>query len=390
MINTKTRRMKTTHFLLLALSFLAATGCNNDPSNDQYAMAEEGYGDTGYNDERGMDAGTDQPTNNGGGNVTLHNVVDAKTGMVSYQIPLPASWKIVTPQNPQDPQIVGPGGVKVFYRSGSTNTYSNDPNMQRSYQMAGQAMRRPMDISAYLQQDLVPQMTGNGFQLMKQYPIPQVAERNRAYSAKLFKVAPSRDQHFALGTEWRNQEGKPLFMIVNMSVSQGQNDAFWYTNMQALTADQDQYESAKRALLNGIINTQDNPQQIAAYNASEQQKANQSWSQHNTKMQQNQRNFDQQQATHRSTWDAINKASMDGYNSGMESMDHNQQQFTNYIKDEYTVANPNGQQYQVESGSNQYWMNNNGEYIPSNDVMYDPNADNAVNNQTWQEVEIVP
>ena len=24
------------------------------------------------------------------------------------------------------------------------------------------------------------------------------------------------------------------------------------------------------------------------------------------------------------------------------------------------------------------------------DVMYDPNADNAVNNQNWQEVEIVP
>jgi len=95
-------------------------------------------------------------------------------------------------------------------------------------------------------------------------------------------------------------------------------------------------------------------------------------------------------ATSAEPMDAINKASMDGYNSRMESMDHNQQQFTNYIKDEYTVANPNGQQYQVESGSNQYWMNNNGEYIPSNDVMYDPNADNAVNNQTWQEVEIVP
>jgi len=383
--------MKTAQLPLLALSFLCATACNNGPNNDQYGIGDEEGGETSYGEMPGMDEGVNRPNDDGRTNITLHPVMDAKTGMVSYQMPLPASWKIVTPQTPQDPHIVGPGGVKIYYRSGSTNTYSNDPNMQQTYQMAGQAMRPPMEISAYLQQDLVPQMTGNGFQLMKQYPIPQVAERNRAYSAKLFKVAPSRDQQFALGTEWRNQEGKPLFMIVNMSVSQGQNDVFWFTNMQALTAEEDQFEFAKRALLNGIINTQDDPQQIAAYNANEQQKANQSWSQHNTKMQQNQRNFDQQQATHRSTTDAVNKASMDSYNSRMESMDNNQRGFTNYIKDEYTVANPgDGQQYQVESGSNQYWMNNNGEYIPSNNATYDPNADNAVNNQSWQEVEVVP
>lgn len=384
--------MKTAQLSLLALSFLFVTACSNDANNEAYGgTGEEEYGDAEYGNEPGIDARGNPQTEQRNAKVSMHPVTDAKTGMISYQMPLPASWKIVTPPTPEDPHIVGPGGVKVFYRNGSSHMFSNDPNMQRSYQMAGQAMRRPMDISAYLQQELVPPMMNNGFQLLKQYPIPQVAERNRVYSAKLYKVAQTRDQHFALGTEWRNQEGKQLFMIVNMSVSQGQNDVYWFTNMQVLAADKDQFESAKRALLNGIINTQDNPQQIAAYNNNEQQKANQSWSQHNAKMQQNQRNFDQQQATHKSTWDAINKSSMDGYNSRMEAMDNNQRNFTNYINDENTVSNPgDGQQYQVETGSNQYWMNDNGEYIPSNDVMYDPNADNAVNNQNWQEVEIVP
>lgn len=381
--------MKTIHPPLFAFVVLLMTACSNGSNMETYGEGDEAYAEAEYGDGSGMDVNADASMDQGNAKIAMHPVMDAKTGMVSYQMPLPASWKIVTLPTPQDPVIVGPGGVKIFYRNGSSNMFSNDPNMQRSYQMAGQAMRRPMEISAYLQQDLMPQMMSNGFQLVKQYPIPQIAERNRIYGAKLYKVAQTRDQHFALGTEWRNQEGKPLFMIVNMSVSQGQNDVFWYTNMQVLTADKDQFEPAKRAFLNGIINTQDNPQQIAAFNASEQQKANQSWSQHNAKMQQNQRNFDQQQATHTSTWDAINKASMDGYNSRMGSMDHNQRNFTNYIKDENTVSN-NGQQYQVESGSNQYWMNNNGEYIPSNDVMYDPNADNAVNNQNWQEVEIVP
>lgn len=108
-------------------------------------------------------------------------------------------------------------------------------------------------------------------------------------------------------------------------------------------------------------------------------------------MQENQRNFDQRQAIHRSTTEAVNNSIMGSYNSRMQASDENQRGFLNYIKDENTVRdNSTGERYQVQSGADQYWMNNNQEYIPSNDVMYDPNADQNVNNQQWQEVEVEP
>jgi len=54
------------------------------------------------------------------------------------------------------------------------------------------------------------------------------------------------------------------------------------------------------------------------------------------------------------------------------------------MRDEQNVYNPNtGNTYKVESGYNQYYMNNSGEYIGTNDYNYDPNLDPGVNNQDW-------
>jgi len=382
--------MKRLALPVLALVLILTTGCGGNSENDPNDDAA--YGEFEFSDDQGTGgdqfASDDQGvfSNTGNNNLTMHPVMDQKTGMVMYQMPLPASWGISPTASGDEPSIVGPGGVKVFYRNGGSYSYSNDPNTQRSYQQTGQQMRAPLEIGAYIQQDLVPGMAKNGHKLIKQAPLPQIAARNKAYSGKLFKAMPSQEHNFAMGTEWLNNEGEHLFMIVNMTIYQGQNDGYWYASLQALTAEKSTYENAKMALINGLVNTQDNPQQIAAYNASEQQKANQSWSQHNSRMQQNQAAFDQQQATHRSTWDAVNNASMNAYNDRSASQDRMQHQTINSIYEENTVTNStNGQQYQVDAGSDQYWMNSSGEYIPSNDATYNPNTDPNVNNQTWEE-----
>ena len=375
---------------LLAFVLILATSCGGNSENDIDGDTEyrefSSAGEQGAGSEQFRSDDSGMLSNTGNENVTMHPVMDQKTGMVMYQMPLPASWRISPTASGDEPSIVGPGGVKVFYRNGGSYTYSNDPNTQRSYQQAGQQMRAPMEIGAYIQQDLVPGMAQKGRKLVKQIPLPQIAARNKAYSAKLIKAMPSQQHDLAMGTEWLNNEGELLFMIVNMTINQGQNDVYWYASLQALTADKSTYENAKMALINGLVNTQDNPQQIAAYNANEEQKANQSWAQHNGRMQQNQAAFDQQQATHRSTWDAVNNASMNAYNDRNASQDRMQHQTINSIYEENTVTNPtNGQNYQVDAGSDQYWMNSNGEYIPSNDGTYNPNADQNVNNQTWEQ-----
>jgi hypothetical protein len=382
------------YITLFPLLLLLISSCGSETANDRFGDQQSGYEDQmgdpnmqGQADFNSITNGNAASPQGDGDQVTMHPITDPKTGMVSQRIPLPSSWRIEKTVQPNGPAITGPGGVKVYYRPGGSYTYSNDPYMQQTYQMAGMSMRSPIDISTYIQQDLSPAMGKMGMRLVKQFPLPQVAAKNESYSAQLFKAAPSREQHSSMGSDWVNAKGEPLFVVVNMMVSRGQNDVFWNANIQMLEAEPANMERAKTALINSIVNTQYNPQQIAAYNAAEQQKTNQSWSQHNAKMQQNQSNFDRQQAMHRNTVDAVNNSMMSTYNSQNASGDHMQRDFINTMRGEETVNNPaDGQQYQVESGANQYWMNNNNEYIPSNNTMFDPNADPNLWNQQWQEV----
>ena len=322
------------------------------------------------------------------GKLVMLPIMDSKRNMESARIPLPAGWKIVIPKTIEDPSIVGPHGIKGYYRTGGFYSYSQDPQMQQVYQMSGQTMRAPIQAKQIVEQDLVPLLREEGIYLVKQYPLPQVAHRSQVYTSKLYKSLPSHDSFDAVGSEWTDKKGMSLLVIVDQSVNSGQGSIFWSYQLKALEAPKEHFEAAKNAFIYGIVNTVDNPRQIQAYNLSEQQKSNQSWAEHNARMQQNQRNFDRQQQTHRSTSDAINNSIMKSYRTQQESSDRGQQQFNNYLRDEETVTNPyDGQQYQVESGADQYWMNRDGHSIQSNDAFYNPNIDNEFNYQEWMEVE---
>ncbi len=314
----------------------------------------------------------------------MHLVMDTQRNMVAQKIPLPADWKINSPQTIEDPHITGSNGIKVYYRSSKMYSYSQDQYMQETYGAAGQAMRPPLSAEQILQQEVAPFMLQNGFQMIKQYSLPAIAQRNRVYDSKLFKSVSSRASFDVLGSEWRDKSGLQELIIINQTVSVSQGFLIWSYQIQVLDAPVEHFEAAKKALIYGIVNTQDNPRQIQAYNVSEQQKSSQSWAQHNSRMRQNQRNFDRQQQIHRNTVEATNNASMSAYRNRDAASDRSQHQFINSINEQETVSNPySGQQYQIDSGANQTWMNADGEYIQSDDAFYDPNAGGY---QDWEEV----
>ncbi len=319
--------------------------------------------------------------------IIMHPVMDTTRNMVSHSMPLPASWKVNSPQTIEEPNISGPHDIKVFYRIGGMFTFSQDPYQQELYQATGQTMHPPLSAEQIMQQELAPILRKNGLQLIKQYPLPSVAQRNHAYDNKLFKSMPTQSSFDVIGSEWTDNKGIQSLVIVNQSVQGGQGLIFWTYRMQLMDAPVEHFEAAKKALIYGIVNTQDNPQQIQAYNASEQRKTNQSWAQHNSRMRQNQQSFDRQQQIHRDTVEATNNASMSAYRNRDASTDRSQQRTINSINEEETVSNPyNGQQYQIDSGANQTWMNADGEYIQSDDAFYDPNADYDAGYQDWEEV----
>ena len=124
-----------------------------------------------------------------------------------------------------------------------------------------------------------------------------------------------------------------------------------------------------------------------AYNRSEAEKAGRSWAQFNARMAQNQANFEASQRAHINKTNAINDAIMSGWRERNAASDRMQEQRIDGIYERTNVVDESGQKYKVESGYNQYWMNNDGEYISTDKVDYNPNLDDNMNNQKWQELK---
>ncbi|MBN8469235.1 hypothetical protein JYJ95_22265 [Corallococcus exiguus] len=124
-----------------------------------------------------------------------------------------------------------------------------------------------------------------------------------------------------------------------------------------------------------------NPEYVRAYNQGEMARIQASQAMHQQRMQANKAAFEAQQRTFHEKNDALNQA-----NAASDRMHH---RFVSYLKDEETVRSPgDGQRYQVQTGSNQYWMNSHGQYVPSNDPSYDPNRDPRLDHQTWRKADI--
>jgi hypothetical protein len=317
--------------------------------------------------------------------IVFHSVKSSNPNEDFGLMPLPADWKIVAGQ----PSITGPNGIKVFDQQGGFWSYSNDTYTQQLYQSTGQPMRRPIGAANVVTQDLAPKMQSQGLKFIKQYPLPEVAKANQAYSSLLFKAVPAQETFEAVGSEWEDINGNIKLVVIHYSTNAANGTVFWSYYMNVLGAPKAHFEEAKKTYINGLVGFQYNPAQIISYNKSEAQKANQSWAIHNDKMARNQANFEAAQQNHKDKWDAINKSSMDAYHARDAASDKNQHDFLNTIKEENTVYNSTtGKTYQVEAGSNYYWMNSNGEYIKSNDPSYNPNSDPSTYNVKWEQVKV--
>ena len=102
----------------------------------------------------------------------------------------------------------------------------------------------------------------------------------------------------------------------------------------------------------------------------------------------NQRSFEARQRAIKESNDATNEAIMEGWRQRNAASDRAHDQFTDYIRDEQTMRDPStGETYKVETGSEQYWKNQQGEYIESDDRFYNPNRDPNLYHQDWTEME---
>ncbi|HRF15899.1 MAG TPA: hypothetical protein PKV02_09755 [Bacteroidia bacterium] len=311
---------------------------------------------------------------------------DANGNLVST-IPLPSNWKIHNIRQKGDPTFTGPDGIVVKDYPIQMFNYPFDQNTQYLYSQSGQQVRDFPGVEQVIQQDLIPVCRNQGLSFIKYYELPDVSRIEKWYSDQLYQAVPNDKKTFAIGTDWQTADGNPYFLIVHFSISTTEQLRMWSYFVSSLEADKDVFEKAKKQLLFSISNVRYELEPIMAYNRSEAEKAGRSWAQFNARMAQNQANFEASQRAHINKTNAINDAIMSGWRERNAASDRMQEQRIDGIYERTNVVDESGQKYKVESGYNQYWMNNDGEYISTDKVDYNPNLDDNMNDQKWQELK---
>lgn len=355
----------------------AITGHHYDASGTAANFQSGGPGT-----QEGPSAGGQQPVQEQGGMKTI-TIPSSFPGVPLAQFSVPARWNVKS--NPANGAwyVDGPD-VKV--REVNLNTFMT-PNsgMAQVYQQNGGKVRQAISPEQVLQEDMVPQMRGSGYELIASGDAPDVARADQAGLDGLYSSGPHRNTCKANISEWRKGDER-IALVMHWSFMESPglgNWSYYFTRLDATAA---QFAQEKQALVAALAGKRYNPAYFAAYAQSEQQKAGQSWSAHNQRMQANQAAFDAQQRTHQQTWGAINDASMGAYNSRMQSMDRTQNATINGIRGEQDATNPyTGEQGKMQSGYDQYWMNRDGQYFGTSDPNYDPNVNSDWTDQ-WRQV----
>lgn len=368
--------MRFIYFLPL---LMVLSACNSKSSNQSAADSTTGTSSKTENNKEG---------NRGNWQQLKMFAFRDQSGNVTAEMPFPENWQVNERHAQGEPTITGPHQIRITDYPLQTFMYVTDPRLQQSYYQAGQQMRAMPGVEQLIQQDIAPWCARDGYSLVKYYELPEITKADKWYNDQLFKAVPSQNEVLAIGTDWKKDDGSLYFMLLHITQSTSaemQNWGYWSSGLEAET---EHFEAAKKQLLFSLENVRYALEPIAAYNQREAQKAGQSWAAHNQRMAQNQAAFEAQQRAHVNRTNAINDAIMNGWRERNASSDRQHEQFVDVITERTKVTNQStGQTYKVQSGYNQYWMNSNGEYISTNQHDYNPNLDDAMNNQNWEQLK---
>ena len=313
--------------------------------------------------------------------IVMHEVKD-KSGVVAALVPLPSSWKL----NVNGASMVGPNGVKVTDFPLQIFMVNYNPNLQYAYSQTKQ--REYPGIDQLIQQDFVPSAAKRGLTYVKHYELPEISKIDKWYSDQLFKAMPSQSDVRAYGVEWKDKTGKMAFLLLRVNTSTSPEMQNWSYYSSLLEVDANAYELSKKQFIFSQANMRYNLEPIMAYNKAEAERCGKSWAAFNAKMKANQAAFEASQIAHVNKVNGINDAIMSNWKSSNAASDKNQERFIDGIYERQNVQNSEtGQTYKVQQGYNQYWMNNEGEYIGTKSNTYNPNLDDNMNEKKWQELK---
>lgn len=316
--------------------------------------------------------------------IKYFDLMDSQSGMVMAKVPFPSTWK---KQSQGDYTFTSPNGIKIYKEGSSMFMFSNDQQMNSMYEQSGMKVQFPKSVEQVINESFIPYGNKINRKLVKKYPIPQLANWDKQFDNQLYKSMPSQKTFTVMGLEWRDPDGKSFLTVLHHFVSNDNYGGYWSISYSILEAPENEFAKAKRQYLNGLINQKINPQWIQASNQRDMLAAQQSNESHQIRMANIKASGNQSTANHNARMAAMDQ-DMESWRSNQASDDRNHQRTIDNIRGNTNVSDPNtGKTYKVETGADQYWMNDQGEYIKSDNSLYNPNQDQNINNQNWTEYE---
>ncbi|RFN58857.1 hypothetical protein DZ858_01900 [Marixanthomonas ophiurae] len=329
-------------------------------------------------------------------NIKFQYVKDPKSGMVQYKMLLPIDWLIHQEPNARY-FITGPNNLKVNKAEMVEFVYSNDPFTQQTLQMSGKQIAPVYPLEQVVQQFIQPAAQAEGYRYIKSYPLPKVEAFWQRFSAGMPQTGSQR-QHRVLGTEWKDSNGNYSFIAIVQAITTKNQIVHWSLQTTELEAPQAFFGKAVKSYLQGVGSIEINPQWQQMMNGKLMGQIQQNevfWA---TKTAESAQAHRQRMAAIQArgntsnsiakTYSEISDISHAGYlkRSDINSAGHSKT--INTIGERTIIANhQTNEHFNVQAGSKYYWVNNNGEYIGTNNSLYDPRIDNKINGSEWVKFE---
>ena len=404
--------MKTLQSITLGVFVSLLFSCKNEASSHeefQAGSATAGQYESSYVSSEGV-APVKKTTDPGR---KTYRVKDPKTGIVMTTQQYPADWEVVIkPYYTFDDKtplvryyIKGPNGINLF--NNNPKPYFSVPDTPTGQMLkqygTGLEFRRLAPVSQVVKREIVPRMQREGFS----YASRMVMEDVKRYTqGKIREGGVNNARTECIGTIWKNAKGEKAMAIIThvampQPLSPQEMAHVWIYNIDYIFANAEVFENTVEEYKKSVFTSRDNPEwkQLLAQRRAEAKRKEAEAMQRSAWDHQNRmRNREAAFQAHQAKIRGINQAMDASHNNFMSNLrststsagigsssDHNR--FINMIREEETVYRSDGQQYQVESGYDDYYIDDYGNTINSNDPFFDAENNIYLEDTGWEKVE---
>ena len=306
--------------------------------------------------------------------IIFHELRDDQRKMVMAYLPLPSDWKIKDKVDNEGVCATGPNNVKVYGERSDNFVFSQLPGFNEMVSNQGDQVKPLKNIEQLVKEDFTPLFEKEGLKLVTLYSLPKQKAYDENYEQFVFKPVPMQKTFDVMAAEWEHTNGTMSLLVIRQYISYTQEACYWGYRISGLEAPKANFELAKTNYLYALENTKFNPQWLQTCYMEDAQTSARMNRIHEDRMMQLR---------------AEGQAIIERGKAHSAVVDRNHKLFMDAHLERQYVANPNnGQTYQVDAGSKEYWMNSSNEYISTDNVLYDPNTDNSVNSESWTKMTI--